>query len=381
MTTKNNNPLLSIVLFTRNRKKELKNQINSIYSSNSEGNFIFNVFILDNSDKLNTDIPTYKNLKYIYNDCNLGLRGSLKKAFTICNGDFLWLLSDDDNIAQDAISKILEFITKNKDKSVILIDRKQEYKDNIISLNSKSYFSKIGNKEHELDNKTFINMMWNVPIFLSIIILKKNIFQERIKKINLNEVYPQTDLIWNFWFLKPFSYTSTFFTEPLVVDRLGEKVYSWDKHNHVGIVAWSDLIKKYSISKIKKYNAKLSPKELKTFYLSSNSYFINKLFRYGIRSILIISKNQTIKNELKNKYLNDFFYAFKNATTFGLKIVSLIIILFLLDPNLSEKLFLLLSNLFPNKKFSRFIKGFNTWYKNKKFLLEKGILPFSYEAS
>ena len=380
MITKKDIPLLSIALFTRNRDKELQNQINSIFSSSLEIDLSFNVFVIDNSDKINTHIPIRNNLEYIYNSVNLGIQGSLRKAFTICNGEYLWLLSDDDKIIPEAIAQILKFISKNKDKSVILLDRKKEYKDDILEVDSQSYFSSINEKEVEISNKEFINRLWNVPTFLSIIILKRNIFESRIKNIELDDVYCETDLVWNYWFSKPFLYTSTFLREQLVIDKLGEKVYAWDQFNHVGIVTWADFLRKYSAFNLIKYNSKLTKKDIRKFYLSTNSYTINKLFRYGIRSILILSKNDW-KNSLKNKYLHDFFYSFKKSTTFSLKIASLLIILFLLNPSLSANIFSLLSILFPNKKFSRIVREFNVWYENKEILLKKGILPFTYEAS
>ena len=120
-----NQPFLSIAIPTFNRAEKLKNQLSALHKSilKSKLGHAIEVVVVDNcsTDSTQDSIINFSNLQKSYtfstfqNEKNLGGVRNFGQCILRSNGRFVWLLSDDDNLHDDAIEHIYESLSSNKE--------------------------------------------------------------------------------------------------------------------------------------------------------------------------------------------------------------------------------------------------------------------------
>lgn len=123
------NTLLSIVIPTYNRPEKIQKQVRLLIPQlTGECSLI----VIDNHS--NTPVESLfsdsekKHFEIITNTRNIGGDGNLVKCFDVCNGKWLWTLSDDDPVKSDSVSTILSDIHKVSDNTVFInYDKKNSY--------------------------------------------------------------------------------------------------------------------------------------------------------------------------------------------------------------------------------------------------------------
>ena len=151
---------LTIAIPTYNGEKTIKNLLDSLIMQCNES---VELLIVDNCSMDNTPniINKYKNdyskLKYVRNDENIGPDANFLKCMKLAEGEYTWLISDDDVVTDNAIKNVLNYIEKYKDISLIYattvdfrgkyegIENCQKHKplaDNDIYTNDKKIFMK-----------------------------------------------------------------------------------------------------------------------------------------------------------------------------------------------------------------------------------------------
>ena len=119
---------LSICIPTFNRIDHLDNCINSILiSANYVKDFDFEVCISDNfsSDDVEIVINKYKNLlniKFQKNPKNLGFALNAIKTISMAQGDYAWLIGNDDLLLPETLKKIKELFISNQDVEYFFIN-------------------------------------------------------------------------------------------------------------------------------------------------------------------------------------------------------------------------------------------------------------------
>ena len=108
---------LSICIPTYNRSRLLENCLHSIIASSLDCKD-YEVCISDNfsSDRTREVVSQFANivpLKYRKNDSNIGIARNILSVVDLAEGDFVWLVGDDDLIVPDAISQIMQLIDSN----------------------------------------------------------------------------------------------------------------------------------------------------------------------------------------------------------------------------------------------------------------------------
>lgn len=117
----NEQKLLSIFIPTYNRNTEVNKRLDELMPLVKDKNV--NIEVIDNCSK----IPVSKTLKNefdIYvnlttNLYNVGSFGNVIKCFESCKTDWLWILSDDDEVLPDSINLILSYIDDFPDAQFI----------------------------------------------------------------------------------------------------------------------------------------------------------------------------------------------------------------------------------------------------------------------
>ena len=102
---------LSICIPTFNRYDCLNNCLNSILIAKNNYDYEFEVCISDNCSKKNIEplIKKYKNyfdIKFNKNKSNLGLGVNILKAVSLADGEFVWILGNDDLLLPETFKSI-----------------------------------------------------------------------------------------------------------------------------------------------------------------------------------------------------------------------------------------------------------------------------------
>ena len=106
---------LSICIPTYNRAAHLRNCLNSIALSNLQSAFNYEICISDNNSSDDTEAvvqAAQKNLqiKYHKNQSNLGIPRNFLNVVAMAEGEFAWLIGDDDLLMQNAIVELYKLI-------------------------------------------------------------------------------------------------------------------------------------------------------------------------------------------------------------------------------------------------------------------------------
>lgn len=104
---------LTIAIPTYNRAKNLLALLNDLAKDDNIHNVY--IYISDNCSEDNTKMIVDKviksnpqmNIKYSRNEKNIGFDANVLKCYDECKTDYIWILSDDDKVIENSISKVL----------------------------------------------------------------------------------------------------------------------------------------------------------------------------------------------------------------------------------------------------------------------------------
>ena len=106
---------LSICIPTYNRESHLANCLNSIILSSSQSEINFEVCVSDNCSIDDTEsvvrhAQSFIDIKYHRNSNNIGIPRNFLQVVSMADGEFIWLIGDDDLLMPDAISALHKLI-------------------------------------------------------------------------------------------------------------------------------------------------------------------------------------------------------------------------------------------------------------------------------
>jgi glycosyltransferase involved in cell wall biosynthesis len=114
----NNNPKVSICIPTYNRAAHLENCLNSIVLCNSQSELKFQVCVSDNNSDDETEAVVIRaqlviDIKYHKNKSNLGIPRNFINVVSMADGEFIWLIGDDELLMPNAIADLYLLINQN----------------------------------------------------------------------------------------------------------------------------------------------------------------------------------------------------------------------------------------------------------------------------
>jgi glycosyltransferase involved in cell wall biosynthesis len=120
-------PKLSICIPTYNRANCLVNCLNSIVLNHKNSGVDYEVCVSDNASTDGTDkvIDEFKStliLKYFRQNRNVGRVRNYLKVVDMAEGEFIWLLGDDDLLLPEALQTAMELLGKNSDTDFFYIN-------------------------------------------------------------------------------------------------------------------------------------------------------------------------------------------------------------------------------------------------------------------
>lgn len=161
-------PLLTIAVPTYNGSRTIGNMLDILLPQVTEE---VEVIISDNCSTDNTKsiIEAYQKqfkVHYVRNEKNIGPDANFLQCMRLANGKFTYLISDDDILIEGALSKILDFLKKYPDVSLVYLDS-VGFKDKYTNVQDCHYYREKCKPVVEnictSDRKTFMNYairMW-----------------------------------------------------------------------------------------------------------------------------------------------------------------------------------------------------------------------------
>jgi glycosyltransferase involved in cell wall biosynthesis len=118
---------LSICIPTFNRAKHLVNCLQSIISIRSRSNATFQVCVADNCSTDETEAVVYRaqesiDIKYHRNNTNLGIPKNFLNVVNMADGEFVWLIGDDDLLLPSAVDEFCKLSDENPDVDYFYIN-------------------------------------------------------------------------------------------------------------------------------------------------------------------------------------------------------------------------------------------------------------------
>lgn len=109
--------MISICIPTYNRAAHLANCLNSIILNQSISKIHFQVCVSDNCSSDETEDIVHRAqanipVKYQKNPCNLGIPKNFLNVVKMADGEFVWLIGDDDLLLPYALEKINDLVSK-----------------------------------------------------------------------------------------------------------------------------------------------------------------------------------------------------------------------------------------------------------------------------
>ena len=109
---------LSICIPTYNRARHLESCLHSVLTCLNHGSSDFEVCISDNGSTDDTEevvarIGNLLTVKYQKNATNLGIPRNFLNVVDMAEGDFVWLVGDDDLLVPDAITRLVALISEH----------------------------------------------------------------------------------------------------------------------------------------------------------------------------------------------------------------------------------------------------------------------------
>jgi len=205
---------LVIAIPTYNRSYFLGLLLESIYFQLTNINLPVGVVVYDNNSTDDTSdvVDRFKNqgwqLEYIKNEDNIGADRNIAKAFIDSNGDYVWIVGDDDILLPGSIESIIKLIGKKNPALIFMrcVGFSGDYQVSKRRIASIKYLS--------LGKMEFLKRVNVYLTFISAIVINKRIFLENYHDDVVSELFG-TNLVQLGWVLPsieldaPLIYVST----------------------------------------------------------------------------------------------------------------------------------------------------------------------------
>lgn len=181
-----NIPLLSICIPTYNRAIYLERLVNCLVKQiaiiNKDRNVV-ELIIVDNASEdtteelCNTLAEMFSSwLSYHRHDSNIGMDGNFEYSFNIANGNYFWMIGDDDLVCNDGIGAVVKFLNENDNISLINLKCVFTHDEDKRKKLIERHIDTISFYEKHMTANNFINDVGILLTFISgIIVNKKNI--------------------------------------------------------------------------------------------------------------------------------------------------------------------------------------------------------------
>jgi hypothetical protein len=184
---------LTIAIPTYNRGNKLETILSNILIEIQNFNLNISILISDNNSPDNTPSVCYefkgrfKSLEYFRQETNIGFDQNIYFLYQKCKTDYIWFVSDDDDIVNNSIYHIKNLADNNSLSEVNVF----ESIDSNIHLKTTHTHAEI--LFTDINKKNFSNIFFKV-IMISTLVLRKRQFSDILFNNIPNSVFPQITL-------------------------------------------------------------------------------------------------------------------------------------------------------------------------------------------
>jgi len=190
-------------------------------------------------------------IRYVREQVNSGLERGFDKAVDHAAGEYCWLLSDDDLLKPDAISRVLKALDANPD--LLLVNAEVRNVDFTRMLDPRMFRIPIDRVYGASDFEEFFSTATPYLSFVGGVVIRRSLWLERDRAPYLDTMFVHVGVI----FQKPLKKITTI-ADPLIVIRYGNG--SWTARSfEIWMFKWPRLIWSFAFSEQAK--SKLFPRE------------------------------------------------------------------------------------------------------------------------
>lgn len=189
-------PLLSICIATYNRGKYIVETLDSLMLQSTDG---IEIIVVDGNSTDNTESVIrpytlkYSNFYYYREPQNSGVDQDYDKAVSYSNGKYCWLMTDDDILIDNSISKILQLASK--DYELIILNSEIWNKDFSKNLQTRMLNLDTDKIYHPDDENNFLKNTATCLSFIGSVVIKKQVWMNRDRKTYFGTLFIHVGVI------------------------------------------------------------------------------------------------------------------------------------------------------------------------------------------
>jgi len=272
---------LTICIATYNRSRFITQTLDSILSQMVNG---IELVVVDGASTDNTEdvmrryVDKHPEIRYYRESVNSGIDKDYDNAVSYAQGEYCWLMTDDDLIKPNAINKILAKLDSIHDLVVVnaevaTVDFSKVLDHKLIKISTDQSY---GN----LDRDKFMSEVGQGLSFIGCVIIKKDVWVARDRVSYYGSLFVHVGVI----FQQPVLESVVLIAEPLISIRYGNAMWT-PRGLEIWLVKWPNLIwsfNGYSSDSKSVVCSKSYTKKLKSliFYRATGAYGFEEFKRF-----------------------------------------------------------------------------------------------------
>ena len=233
---------LSICIATYSRAKFIGETLDSILCQ-----MVPNVelIVVDGASPDNTSevmaqyLSRHPKIRYFRELVNSGIDADYDKAVGYASGDYCWLMTDDDLLAPDAISRIIGLVNDNLD--LIIVNSEVRSADFSKVLRKRSLHFEDDREYGAEDSESFFSEITNYLSFIGCVVIKRSFWMARDRTSYYGTLFVHVGVI----FQHPATATVRVIADPMITIRYGNAMWS-ARGLEIWLYKWPRLIWSFS---------------------------------------------------------------------------------------------------------------------------------------
>ena len=231
-------PALSICIATYSRGKFISQTIDSILSQISVG---VELIVVDGASPDNTSevMARYSahqpNIKYFREPENSGVDGDYDKAVGYANGEYVWLMTDDDLLLPGAVNRVLNELRVAND--LVIVNAEVRSTDLSVLLQRGRLDFKNDRSYHSNEREAFFAQCGRYLSFIGCVVIRRELWLTRERTRYYGSLFIHAGVI----FQKPLANSVYVIAEPLIQIRFGNAMWT-PRGFEIWMFKWPQLI-------------------------------------------------------------------------------------------------------------------------------------------
>lgn len=229
---------LSICITTFKRAAYIGQTLDSIIPQLQRG---VELVVVDGASPDNTPevmaeyLVRYPFIRYYRQDVNSGIDADYDKAVGYARGEFCWLMTDDDLLSGEAVSRVLSKINDKLD--LIVVNAEVKNSDLSQVLNSRLISLAQDRQFAESDNEEFFKLSTQALSFIGCVIIRRSVWVARDRETFYGTLFVHVGVI----FQSPPLTNVTVLADPLISIRFGNAMWT-ARGFEIWMFKWPDLV-------------------------------------------------------------------------------------------------------------------------------------------